>query len=82
MAVRSTYTILVMNGISNTIMHTIIDIPFQNEKLITFSTTFQIIGFFDIYGIVKVYSDIHNHTIYSECHIHIDNGDRMKRFAD
>ena len=54
-----------------------------NKKCITFSTTFRTKDFFDdVYGIVKVYLDIHNHMIYNEYRIHIDNGDKMKRFDD
>ena len=40
------------------------------------------IDFFDVYGNVKVYIDIHNHMIYNECHIHIDNGGKRKKFDD
>ena len=80
--VRVTYTILSVNGISNTVIKMIIGTPICNKKSITFSTAFRMINFFDVYGIVKVYIDIHNHMIYNEYRIHIDNGGKMKRLDD
>ena len=56
MSVRSTSTLLMMNGIRNTMCHSVIDAPISNEKCVTLSTTFIMIRFFDILSLLRFIS--------------------------